>query len=57
MAAAGLEPGVHDQELHDLALGTLAARAKGSPDAAGRASWQQRLESARAWTVGTDQAT
>lgn len=57
LTAAGLHPGVHDQELHDLVLGILAARTRGSPDAAGRARWQQRMESARAWTVGRDQAT
>lgn len=57
LEATGVEPGLAEGPLHELALRALADRAAAADDAETRRRWLERLASARAWRVPTDQAT
>ncbi len=58
LAAAGLRTRPSSKRtLHELVLQTLADRAAACHEADERARWQQRLSTARTWSVPGDQAT
>ena len=57
-AAAGVEPGVTDADLHALALLELARRVVSAADAEARRRWLERLTDAATWAIPADgQAT
>ena len=57
LAAAGLDRERVEARLHGLVLQTLQDRVAASDDADDRRGWQDRLVTARAWTVRDGQAT
>jgi aminoglycoside phosphotransferase (APT) family kinase protein len=57
LAAAGLDRDRIEARLHRLVLQTLQDRVAASDDADARRRWQDRLVTARAWTVRDGQAT
>ena len=53
-AAAGVEAGVTDAALHDVALLELARRAESAADEEARRRWVERLTDAASWTIAPD---